>query len=536
MAAQDGGVPGGGLDRVVLAELLGRFHAMVGGAAREAMPRGGGPDPISQWTATEQGEGPPLCAMVDMLGPLPPDAVAALAVGIAAELSRMHAAGTLHRRLTPSNVLLPETGPRLVHSGVPHTMDGATVTDLDGSPLVIGYLTPEQVLGQPIGPETDVFALGGVLAFAASGVPPFGSDEPLAVLYRIVNEEPVLDAVPDSLRGLVKACLSKLPAQRPTLPTLIARANGVLKDARVAQDRTGDALVETQAGSPVATDARVAQGATQQATDVDSLREPNDTRLMPGLVPSRLTSIPMPVTHRRRRRSTNAAVLGVVIIGVAAAFLVRGVAESSTPSSRQSGVLPAPPVTATTSHVASSAPAAALPGVFVAGPGCPPSPWASIAESVAASSALVPNLGGGLADCGGRAIAFLKNGKTTPGVSSFTWTFRLGRSAHCALSVYISAADASSGYAHYQLFIPAPSPATAAAATATGSPTAAAKPLVFQINQSVAKGRWVDAPELAGLSLPDGSVQLVLTDAGAYAGDRFHVTASAVRASCSPAA
>jgi len=227
MAAQDGG-SGGRLDRVVLAELLDRFHAVIGDAAKAARPGGGGPDRFSQWTAAEQGEGPPLYAVVDMLGPLPPDAVAALAVAIAAELARIHAIGTLHRRLTPSNVLLPESGPRLVYSGVPHTVDGATITDLDGSPLVLGYLTPEQVLGQPVGPETDVFALGGVLAFAASGSPPFGSDEPLSVLYRIVNEEPALDAVPDSLRGLVKACLSKLPAQRPTLQTLTARATGVL--------------------------------------------------------------------------------------------------------------------------------------------------------------------------------------------------------------------------------------------------------------------------------------------------------------------
>src|SRR5579859_4241349 len=101
MAAQDE-VPGGGLDRAVLAELLGRFRAVVGGAPREAP--GGGPDPISQWTATEHGEGPPLYAIVEMLGPLPPDVVAALALGIAAELARMHTAGVVHRRLMPSNV------------------------------------------------------------------------------------------------------------------------------------------------------------------------------------------------------------------------------------------------------------------------------------------------------------------------------------------------------------------------------------------------------------------------------------------------
>ena len=525
MAAQDGG-SGGRLDRVVLAELLDRFHAVIGDAAQAARPGSGGPDRFSQWTAAEQGEGPPLYAVVDMLGPLPPDAVAALAVAIAAELARIHAAGTLHRRLTPSNVLLPESGPRLVYSGVPHTVDGATITDLDGSPLVLGYLTPEQVLGQPVGPETDVFALGGVLAFAASGSPPFGSDEPLSVLYRIVNEEPSLDAVPDSLRGLVKACLSKLPAQRPTLQTLTARATGVLKDARGGRGRSKD----------VRSDVRGAVQIAQQQL----LPQPRE----PVLEPVQLTSTAIPVAHRRRRRSANVAVLATVIIGVAAAFLVRGVAESSPPSSGQSGVmLVVPTATATatatptatamatatvtaTSTVTATATAGAatiapLPGMFLAGPGCPTSPWASTTESVAASGALVPRLGGGFADCGGRAIAFLKTGSTTPGPSSFAWTFRFGVSARCTLSVYVANVDASSGYAHYRLLIPAANPT---------------KTVFFQINQSAAKGQWVAAPELAGLSLPDGSVQLVLTDASAYTGDHFHVTASAVQASCSPAA
>lgn len=539
MAAQDG-VPGGGLDRAVLAELVGRFNAVVGGATREA-PRGGGPDPISQWTATEHGEGPPLYAVVDMLGPLPPDAIAALALGIAADLARMHTAGAIHRRLMPSNVLLPETGPRLVHTGVPHTVDGATITDLDGSPLVIGYLTPEQVLGQPVGPETDIFALGGVLAYAATGMPPFGSDEPLSVLFRIVNEEPALDAVPDAVRGLIKACLSKLPAQRPTLQTLTARAVGVLKDAHGVQDRAKDqsgAQVPEQRQQqrkertadvrPAPVRAAPARAEDVQETDVHltdffAARQPTDTRLMP--VP--LTSMAIPGTHKRRKRSTNVALVGTVAIGVAAAFLVRGVAESSTPSSAQSGVLPAAPI-----PTASSTAVAALPGTFLTGLGCPATPWASSTESIAASAGLAPNVGGGLAACGGKAIAFLKTGTTAPGASNVTWTFRLGTPARCTLSVYIAAADSSSGYAHYRLIIPAPS-------AATNSPTTnatAGQGVMFQINQSTANGKFVAAPELTGLNLPDGSVQLVLTDAGAYAGDTFHVTASAVQASCSPAA
>lgn len=505
MPAQDG-VPGGGPDRAVLTELLDRFHSLIGGAVDEARPRGGGPDPVSQWTAAERVEGPPLCSVVEVLGPLPLDAVAALALGILAELTRLHAAGSVHRQLTPPNVLLSESGPRLVHSGIARTVDGATLTDLDGTPLTLAYLTPEQVLGQPTGPETDVFALGGVLAFAATGIPPFGSDEPLSVLYRIVNEEPVLDTVPNALRGLVKACLRKDPAQRPTLQTLTDRAMGVLRDARRTQGQATDASVE----------------------QIEALTQ---TQLPPPIeeppAPARLvTATPsIPVTRRRAQpRPRNVTVLAtVVIVGVAAAFLVRAVVESSAPPpapSANPSILTTVTATAAATATATNGNplSAPLPGTFATGLGCPTSPWASVTPAITPAGALA-NVGGGPADCGGQAIAFLKTGVTAPGASSVAWTFRLGRSARCSLSVFIADTDASSGYAHYRLAIPASNATT----------------VIFQINQSAAKGRFVAAPELAGLSLPDGSLQLVLTDAAAYTGDRFHVTASAVRASCTPA-
>lgn len=489
----------------MFAALLDRFRAVIGGAADG---HGAGPDRFSQWTAAEQDGGPPLGSVVEVLGPLPPDAVAALAVGIVAELANIHAFGDVHRQLTPSNVLLPETGPRLVHSGITRTVTGATLTDLDGTPLTLAYLTPEQILGQQLGPETDVFALGGVLAFAASGVSPFGSDEPLSVLYRIANEEPTLDTVPGSIRGLIKACLNKDRTQRPTLQMLNDRAIGVLTDARLTHER-----------------ATGAETAREWTADIDFPQNPVRQQAEPHTGAALLGSIPAPTRRRRARsRSANVAVLGTVVVGIAAAFMVREVIQSSAPPpapvatpSALSTVTATTAATATATAGLSSAP---LPGTFLTGPGCPASPWAGITESVTAAGGLSANVGGGLAECGGTALAFLKTGATTPGPSSVAWTFRLGRSAHCTLSVYVAATDASSGYAHYRLAVPASNAAT----------------VLFQINQSTAKGRWVAAPELAGLSLPDGSVRLVLTDAAAYPGDRFHVTASAVQASCSPLA
>src|SRR5262249_22938624 len=98
------------------------------------------------------------------------------------------------------------------------------VTGLTTTGSVMGsppYMSPEQAQGMPVGPASDVFALGSTLAFAASGAPPFGDGEAHALLFRVVHLEPALDAVPERLRAVVAACLAKAPAARPTLPQLL---------------------------------------------------------------------------------------------------------------------------------------------------------------------------------------------------------------------------------------------------------------------------------------------------------------------------
>jgi hypothetical protein len=80
-----------------------------------------------------------------------------------------------------------------------------------------GYMSPEQAEGKPAGPASDVFALGCVIAYAATGAGPFGSGTAAAVLYRVVHAEPALDRVPPALRGIISACLAKDPAARPAL-------------------------------------------------------------------------------------------------------------------------------------------------------------------------------------------------------------------------------------------------------------------------------------------------------------------------------
>ncbi|MFC9324782.1 serine/threonine-protein kinase [Kitasatospora sp. NPDC057015] len=174
-----------------------------------------GPHP---WVATGYVAGPALGAAVRDFGPLPAPAVRAMGAGLAEALAHVHGRGLVHRDVKPSNVLLTLDGPRLIDFGIARALDAAT--GLTQSGFVVGspgYMSPEQARGVPAGPPSDVFSLGAVLAFAATGVPPFGDGVSAAVLlYRVLHEEPELSALDPGLRAIVRDCLAKEPAARPT--------------------------------------------------------------------------------------------------------------------------------------------------------------------------------------------------------------------------------------------------------------------------------------------------------------------------------
>lgn len=180
-------------------------------------------DATPPWLATEYVPGPTLREAVAAHGPLPEPALRRLAAGLAEALAAVHAAGLVHRDLKPGNVLLADDGPRLIDFGIAQAAEGTSLTATGmflGTP---GYLSPEQISGGPVGPASDVFALGAVLTYAASGHGPFGEGETGALLYRAVHNEPDLGGVPASLRDLVSACLRRDPADRPTPERLLAR-------------------------------------------------------------------------------------------------------------------------------------------------------------------------------------------------------------------------------------------------------------------------------------------------------------------------
>ncbi|MFB7515406.1 serine/threonine-protein kinase [Streptomyces sp. NPDC056144] len=180
------------------------------------------------WVAIGYVPGPSLRSVVqDEYGPLPPATVKTLASGLARALVHIHAAGLVHRDLKPGNVLLTVDGPRLIDFGIARAVDtvaeggGLTTTGaVVGSP---GFMSPEQVRGERVTPASDVFCLGSVLAYAATGRSPFGTADSgvHAQMFRIAHDEPDLTDLAPELTGLIRACLAKDPAARPTAAEIV---------------------------------------------------------------------------------------------------------------------------------------------------------------------------------------------------------------------------------------------------------------------------------------------------------------------------
>lgn len=194
--------------------------------------RGGGTVPVLDadpeadvpWLATAYVPGPALSDAVIGHGPLPQEALWRLLSGLARALGEVHGAGLVHRDVKPSNVLLSQSGPLLIDFGIARSADETALTATGlvvGSP---GYMSPEQAEGRTLGPAADVFSLGAVLAFAATGRGPFGGGSVAELLYRVVHHEPDLEGVGGRFGELARHCLAKRPEDRPTVTELAAAA------------------------------------------------------------------------------------------------------------------------------------------------------------------------------------------------------------------------------------------------------------------------------------------------------------------------
>ena len=323
------------------------------------------------WLATAYVAGPSLSEAVARYGPMPVLSALALAAGLAEGLSAIHAAGVVHCDLKPSNVLLCQDGPRVIDFGISRAAEAASVA---GAGLVVGspgFMSPEQALGQEIGPPSDIFSLGAVLAFAATGGGPFGQGSSPELAYRLVYGRPDLDLLPAELRPLVEQCLAKDPGWRLTADEVLAEANAM-------QPATGWPLALSPGPSPA---------------------------LVPG--PRQPPSLSQPIVPPRRVRWWRPLTAAGVAAGVAAAsvvvsfalsgaprppsaaYLLPGAPEAMPTLSAPSGTRP--PASRSPSRGPEPKPAIVPAMIKVSSPAAAPSPTASPSKSPPASPSPDPS-------------------------------------------------------------------------------------------------------------------------------------------------
>jgi serine/threonine protein kinase/WD40 repeat protein len=281
---------------------IGGFHTA---AVVDADPDAGQP-----WMVTQYIAGPSLHEQVRRHGPLEAPAVLQLAAALAEGLRAIHAAGLVHRDLKPHNVIMAADGPRIIDFGIAKPAGAATDPGLTATGKVIGtpeFMSPEHFGDQPVGPASDVFALGSVLAFAATGRPPFAGGSFSATGYAIVNQSPDLRALPPGLREIAAACLAKDPGARPApadLLCLLSRTasspgpadvpgcgqsgpSGLGQSGAVAAAGTPSAGAAAAAGTPSAGAAAPGgDGLKQGEADHDELDQTTITRPTLARLPS----------------------------------------------------------------------------------------------------------------------------------------------------------------------------------------------------------------------------------------------------------
>ncbi|MFG2643122.1 PQQ-binding-like beta-propeller repeat protein [Streptomyces sp. NPDC048370] len=302
-----------------------------------AAPEGGDADAEVPWLATAYVPGPSLSQAVRRGGALPVATVREMGAGIARALADLHAAGVLHRDLKPGNVMLSVDGPRLIDFGIARNTGATTMT---ATGMMVGtpaFMSPEHVLGaRHVTGASDVFCLGSLLCYAATGEDPFGDGPLAAVLYRVSQAEADLSRVPEELRPVVERCLRLAPAERPTPAELVELLGGERRPAWPESVRehigeygrelaqlvaSGGPLVEVPAAGPAAA---VAPGMDQLPT-------------MGAVAPS------APEPPRKRRRGLLAGVVALAVLGAGVGtYLLWPEAEKKAPPAKAAP----PPATA----------------------------------------------------------------------------------------------------------------------------------------------------------------------------------------------
>ncbi|MFI0976937.1 serine/threonine-protein kinase [Streptomyces sp. NPDC021093] len=282
------------------------------------------PDAEQPWMATTYIEGHTLAQHIAAKGPLTGTELRTLAIGLTEALRDIHRAGVIHRDLKPSNVVLSPEGPRVIDFGISRAADQQTLT-MTGR--VIGtppFMSPEQLQApRGVGPRSDVFSLGTLLVYAATGQGPFDADSPYMTAYQVVHEPPTLDSVPAALRAVVEPCLEKEPEGRPSADELLVLLRdlpadlGGIEGDRAAPGRTRDTHtqhhLDTPATPPPFTPAAaLATGPVTVPVTAPAGPDAGSTSTPDGRRP------------RRRWRSVLAAAVAVAAIGGGIAAVTAG--------------------------------------------------------------------------------------------------------------------------------------------------------------------------------------------------------------------
>jgi hypothetical protein len=266
-------------------------------------------------------------------GPLRGPELRSLALGLVEALRDIHQAGLVHRDLKPSNVLMAEDGPRVIDFGISRAVDNQTLTvtgRLIGTPP---FMSPEQFASpRDVTPASDVFSLGSLLVYAATGNRPFDGESPYLTGYQVMYEAPVLDGVAEPLRSIAGRCLEKDPAARPGLAEL---------------HRLLQALPDSEA--PGAPTAPIVQGAptAQGAPTVPGVAGAAETRRQGS--PAR--PVPRGLTTAGGKGGTDSTRPGHgqprrgrrILLGLAVALAVTAVAITALKAGSQSPAAPAAP-------------------------------------------------------------------------------------------------------------------------------------------------------------------------------------------------
>jgi hypothetical protein len=283
---------------------------------------GAGPDDDPPWLATAYVPGPSLAELVARSGPLPEAAVWRLAGGLIEALQAIHVRGLVHRDLKPGNILIAADGPRVIDFGISRALHGTALTTTRTAMGTPAYMSPEQAEGGEVGPPSDVFSLGSVLAFAATGLTPFGGGEPLAVIYRIAGGQPDLSRLPPALGALVARCLAKSPASRPSLGALMNDAAvGSASFPATAPGKFWPESVAAMVASAAGPFPAAAQGGDVPSTAANAPAPHPATVLAAG--PARPTAPPHapggPGAEPRRRSVGRWPLIGAAVLVAAAA-------------------------------------------------------------------------------------------------------------------------------------------------------------------------------------------------------------------------